>query len=411
MDQLRRRSHLGVAARPLVACAGTVLVAACFAPPTHAATTLSRSGNVITLAGDDAADRISGAGGDSTRKVTFYAPTGSTLTPGPGCRREPGRDRGGHRVLSCGAIARPANPLTLRATLGGGDDILQLAWDTDRHPRLIADGGEGNDEINGTQLADDIQGGPGNDTLSGSQDRDGLKGGPGDDTLFGGADSDALFGEQGRDKLYGDGVEGAADGGGTYAGLDVIDATDFPTDVRGFTAEQILAIGPEADEVSCGPGDQDGATVDASDVVAASCELVTGGGRVPPILDTTPRFPATLTATPRSRYSKATTIHGEPIRLVASSSAGGFVTAKLEISAADRRRFRVPGGRIIAATTTTAVTPQLPVELFMRLNWSQRAALAEMRQIRATLTLTATHGDPSGSLMQTTTTTASIVIR
>ncbi len=379
-------------------------------PSAGATTTISRAGNVLTLTGDGAADQISGAGEHSRTQVTFYAKTDATrLLAGPGCRFLPGRDSGGHRELSCGAIARPANPLTLRATLGGGDDQLQLAWDTDRHPRAIVDGGDGNDKIDGTMLADDLVGGPGDDLIYGWQDRDGLKGGPGQDVLFGGADSDALFGEQGRDNLYGDGVESVS--GTSFAGMDVLDATDYPTDLTGVTAEQIAAITPEADQVSCGPGDRDAAVVDSADTVLPSCEGVSGGGRTPITPETTPLFPATMTVTPRSRFSLRASLRGEPIRFLVNSSAGGFVTAKLEISRGDARRFAVPGGRIIAATTTTAVTPQTPAELFMRLSWKARPALSEQRRVTAKLTVSATHGDPTNTSMQTTTRTTTIELR
>ncbi len=411
--RLQTTPPAGTATRGLLFAGLAVAFTVLAAPTAGATTTLSRAGNTITLTGDAAADDVSGAGEHSRSQVTFYANDSATrLVAGSGCRFLPGRDSGGHRELSCGAIAKPANPLTLKADLGAGDDRLSLAWGTDRHPRLIADGGEGDDKIYGTQLLDLIQGGPGDDMLYGAQDRDGLKGGPGDDILYGDADSDVLAGEQGRDRLYGDGVDTANNRTGWAAGMDVIDSTDYPADVTGYTAEQILAMGPEADEVFCGPGDLDGAAVDALDIVAASCEGVKGGGRTPITPDTSPLFPATMSVTPREVYNRHTSLRGEPIRFTVNSSAGGFVSANLEVSAADARRFGIPRRqRLIGALTTGVILPRQTTELFLRLTWKVRPALSDERRIPATLTVSATHDNATHTAMETTTASTDIVLR
>ncbi|MBJ7471600.1 MAG: hypothetical protein JHD16_09880 [Solirubrobacteraceae bacterium] len=392
--------------------AGVAIAAITLVPSAGAATTFSRSGNVITLTGDDAADHVSSSGERGFSQVTFYTPDDTTrLIAGPGCRFLTTRDREGHRVLTCGAVARPANPLTLRATLGGGDDRLNLAWNTDRHPRAIVDAGDGNDYVTGTMLADDLTGGPGDDRLDGTQDRDSLKGGLGQDVLSGGGDSDALFGEQGRDNLYGDGIADRNNRTGSYAGLDIVDATDYPTDVTNVTPEAIAALTPERDIVACGQGERDAAVVDEADAVQPTCEAVRGGGRTPFVPDVTPVFPATMTVVPREQYRLESSLRGEPIRFVVTPSAGGFVSAKLELSRTDERRFNVPGGRIIGAMVSTAVTPQTPAEMFVRITWKARQALGAQRQVRAKLTVSATHGDATGTSMQTTTRTTNIVLR
>lgn len=379
-------------------------------PSAGATTTLSRSGNTISLTGDAAADDVTA--GRSQVRVTF-APhaDGTVLVAGPGCRTLPRVH--GVREVDCGPIAKPANPLTLKADLGAGNDRLDPAWASDRHPKLIASGGEGNDLIYGTWLADDIDGGPGDDFLVGGPDRDSMKGGAGNDAVFGGADSDAIFGGTGRDQLFGDLEEGAADAELGGAGMDVIDATDAPTadELAAMTPEQILAIAPEADQVDCGQGVGDAAAIDAADTVNATCEGVSGGGHTPITPNTTPVFPATLGVATRATLHRTSALRGGPIRFITTSSAGGYISAKLELSARDARRLHVPGGRMIAGLTPIVTLAGQPTELFMRLNWTARPALLDEHRITAKLTVVAQHDNAAGTGIESTTVTRTIVLR
>jgi Ca2+-binding RTX toxin-like protein len=92
-------------------------------------------------------------------------------------------------------------------------------------PRLIVDGGAGNDAITvqaSGQVDLTIFGGPGNDVITDhGAGNDVLDGGPGNDTLRGGSGSDLLFGGAGSDHLALNGPGGLMAGGpGTdsYAG-------------------------------------------------------------------------------------------------------------------------------------------------------------------------------------------------
>ena len=79
-----------------------------------------------------------------------------------------------------------------------GNDVIEA------NGKLFADGGEGDDEINGTDSADDLRGGVGEDTLYGNGAKDVLKGGDDDDTLYGGVGNDTLKGSDGNDDLFGE---------------------------------------------------------------------------------------------------------------------------------------------------------------------------------------------------------------
>ena len=140
-------------------------------------TTISRSGNVVTIrGGPGASDIVYGAGAYSNG----FVDNAGSLRAGAGCESSaPNR-------LSCG----PANWTKIVATLGGGADH---AGGLIFIPKLIADGGRGNDEISGNAQNDRLSGGPGNDALYGSSGSDTLTGGPGVDLVKGGPGVDTCY--------------------------------------------------------------------------------------------------------------------------------------------------------------------------------------------------------------------------
>jgi Ca2+-binding RTX toxin-like protein len=74
-------------------------------------------------------------------------------------------------------------------------------------------GGNGNDTITGSSVADIIGGAGGRDRLTGGAGNDTLNGGAGRDLLFGGAGNDSLSGGAGRDRLDGGAGDDAMSGG------------------------------------------------------------------------------------------------------------------------------------------------------------------------------------------------------
>ena len=170
------------------------------------------------------------------------------LRAGPGCRRRRG-PRITRVIVTCGAPSQTrVNRVTLRVRLGGGDDTFVAApWD-DVQPRVLVDGGAGNDTIYGSTNSDDIDGGPGDDRFYGLDDVDDLDGGDGADFIVGGAGDDGLVGGAGVDTVYGDELSPTS-----AWGNDLLTAVDF---------------GP-ADRLSCGEG-VDAAVVDVDDVADPS---------------------------------------------------------------------------------------------------------------------------------------------
>ena len=397
-------------ARLLLLCVVVVMLGA--AATADARTTLSRSGNTIRLVGDSASDAITGTGGPNSTTVLFKGRSDSMLRAGRGCHWLPRRRPRVTRDIACGRIARPANPLTLDAKLGAGDDQLNLGgWKSDRHPRAIVDAGPGNDKVIGTILADDIKGGDGDDYLAGRSDIDLVDGGAGNDTVAGDGDSDHVVGGPGVDRLWGDGVNTPAVHPGPWAGGDTLEATDFPSDITGLTPEQLLAFTPKADHVSCGPGPTDIANIDAADSVDGSCEERTGfNPTLPP--DRTPQLPYEQVVGTRSPYKLADLIHGEPLRFLMTPSTTAFIDANVKISSAAARRYGLGRGRnarYLASMRPVVVQTKTAIELFLRIDWPDRPHLRHRHNIHATLTVRGTHDGTSGPVV--TSTRRAIVLR
>lgn len=330
---------------------------------------VARSGNVVTLSSDSRADRVGNAGTDNRRLISFSVERGRVLRAGPGCRRR--RGPGITRVIvTCGAPTQnPVNRVTLKVRLGGGDDTFTAApWD-DVQPRILADGGAGNDTIYGSTNPDDIDGGPGDDMLYGLDDEDNLDGGDGADLLVGGAGDDALTGGPGTDRYFGDELRSTSEWGN-----DLLIAVDG---------------GPET--MSCGEG-VDGAVVDADDAADANCEALSGGQSSPP-RDTVGTLPLTVAIGPLADTpgGLARILRGEPIRLPVTFSAASQIAATLRVSAAEARRLGLPSRERVLADdigTPLTITP-LTINTQMRLRWPVRRYLRDDQRVRATLRIIA----------------------
>ncbi len=341
---------------------------------------VSRSGNTVTLSSDSRGDRVGNAGTDNRRLISFWVARGDVLRAGRGCRRL----RGGavtRVVVTCGApTLNPVNRVTLRVNLGGGDDTFTAApWD-DVQPRIVADGGDGNDTIYGSTNPDDIKGGSGDDMLYGLDDEDNLDGGDGADLLVGGAGDDGLTGGLGVDTFLGDERRATSEWGN----------------------DVVIAVDGGPDSIGCGEG-LDSAVVDADDAADPNCEVLAGGQSSPP-RDTVGSLPLTVTIGPLANTpgGLARILRGEPIRLPITFSAASSIVAKLTVSAAEARRLGLPRRERVLADdmgTPLTITP-LTVNTEMRLRMPVRRYLHDDQRIRATLTILAE--DVNGAVTRAT---------
>jgi hypothetical protein len=200
-----------------------------------ATTTVDRTGDLITVTGDDGPSHLTAPG--YFTEAELQDDNGGAVVASGGCAQVSASH------VDCGAFGAASR---IVVALGGGDDYLK--WATVDVPEQI-DAGAGNDYVEAGAGADTIAGGPGDDDLAGMNGNDTIDGGEGDDSVEGRDGNDTIVGGPGRDTLLGDGSQYYEDGN------DTIDARDG-----------------EVDSVDCAGG-ADQARVDAVDVVSG-CEAV-----------------------------------------------------------------------------------------------------------------------------------------
>lgn len=189
-----------------------------------------------TLAGGAGSDVLYGEGGDDTFDEGAMATGGDVFHGGVG-----------HDVLDYSA--RSAAVTVTADGVAANDGATSEGDDAKADVEEIV-GGDGNDVIAGSPIANVLRGGDGNDTLRGLGGADVLYGDAGNDTLEGG-DGDDVFDEGGE-----------ANGGDTFAGGAGIDAVSY--------AARMAPVTVSIDGVA-----NDGAS--ESDNVATDVERLVGG--------------------------------------------------------------------------------------------------------------------------------------
>ncbi len=115
-------------------------------------------------------------------------------------------------------------------------------------------GGEGHDQLDGTEDGDLVIGFAGDDRLDGLAGDDDLYGGAGDDIMFGGAGDDALYGDGGNDILLAGKGNDVLEGGD---GFDVLVGGRGEDVLRGGEGTDIMVGGADADGFIYGGGGSD----------------------------------------------------------------------------------------------------------------------------------------------------------
>ncbi len=129
------------------------------------------------------------------------------------------------------------------------------------------DGGAGNDTLNGGNGSDVIDGGDGDDTISGSKGGDVIDGGAGVDTINGGDGDDTIAGGSQADIINGD------------DGKDTITGDDGADEIRGGKSADIIDGGTGSDEILGGAGSDDLAGGDGGDIISgqSGTDIMNGG--------------------------------------------------------------------------------------------------------------------------------------
>lgn len=225
----------------------TVLGALAASGNAWAVTTVSRSGNVITITGGAEANYVDQPSSGDSGPLLYSDPAG--INYGPGCA-----DNHTGNTVVCGNLG-PG--LVTNVSLGAGDDTFRPEATITTSPRLVVDLGPGNDTTWGSAHDDVLNGGDGNDRINGRGGNDTIDGGAGQDQLSGAGGDDTVIGGPGRDSLFGDG-----------------EFTAF-----NYGNDTLRAHDGEVDALSCSFG-ADVAEADPTDVfdVLGDCEQVDRSG-------------------------------------------------------------------------------------------------------------------------------------
>jgi hypothetical protein len=349
-----------------------------------AATTVTRSGNVVTITGGDEVNYVDQPGYGDTGPLLYSDPNGIYF--GAGCV-----DAGTGNTVQCGNLG-PG--LVAQISLGGGDDTLRPDATLTTAPRLVVDLGPGNDTMWGSAHADEIDAGPGDDDVNGRGGNDVIDGGAGNDRLSGGAADDTITGGPGRDSLFGDG--------------------DFAIGYWGN--DTLLARDGEIDALSCSVG-ADSAVADPLDTfdVRGDCERLdagdsggggpsggggggpSGGGGGGP---SGGALSVSIDGAPKGTLRLKRLAAGRPLKFTASFSVPCSALAALRVSAREARRRKLAKRQVILAQFAAGVPEAGTYEAKLKVKRRYRAKLRRAKKVAATIKLSCTA--PDGKTVRST---------
>lgn len=139
-----------------------------------------------------------------------------------------------------------------------GSDLAEVIWGDDGDDVLYGNGGD--DILSGGNGFDELFGGDGRDTLYGNGGNDLILGGQGRDTIFGSEGYDEIYGDDGRDVLSGDGGNDYISGGNGGdrisggGGNDEIDGGARVDVIEGGGGNDLIEGGGGADRIDGGTG-------------------------------------------------------------------------------------------------------------------------------------------------------------
>ena len=160
---------------------------------------------------------------------------------------------GGWSDLDVGGTSQKSKLSFLNNTYARGHVFNALQFQDDSRSLIEnANGGSGDDEVQGNSAANLLLGGLGNDTLKGKSGNDSLAGNDGEDLLRGGKGDDELSGDSGDDIVYGGLGNDTAFGG---LGNDTLKGKDGNDFLAGNDGDDLLRGGKGDDELSGDSGD------------------------------------------------------------------------------------------------------------------------------------------------------------
>ena len=341
-----------------VACL-TILLAVGLSADALAVTTVSRSGNTITITGGDEVNYVDQ--GDSYGAVLYTDPAGINF--GAGCTDA------GSNTVNCGD---PGPGLVAEVSLGGGDDTFRPNAVQTTFPKLNVDLGAGNDTMWGSALNDTLKGGAGDDTIIGRGGNDTIDGGDGRDRLSGADGDDTISGGPGMDSMFGD---------GEY------------TSLGGYGNDSLLARDGEIDALSCGFG-ADSVSADAADTfdVLGDCEQrdIAAAGAPPPTRGTGGTLAVTVGAP--NALKLGALLSGRALSFRVTLTGACRATAGLVLRKAEAKRLKVGKKDTVIAADVADVPQAGAFPALLKVTKAFRAKLRKAKKITAYLVVVCEDG-------------------
>ena len=325
-------------------------------------TTVSRSGNTITITGGDEVNFVTQPVSGSPGPLRYRDAAG--LNFGAGCIDV------GDFTTQCGDLG-PG--LVANVSLGGGDDTFEPDAVVNTSPVVVADLGAGNDTSNGSAGNDTINGGDGNDVINGRGGGDAIDGGAGNDRLTGSNGDDTIVGGPGIDSLFGDG--------------------EF-TNPAGYGNDTLKAQDGEVDRLSCEFG-ADSAFADAGDTfdVLGDCESRTIGAATPPP-GTAPGALNVGMSPPRAPKLGAL-LSGRTLRFRFTVSAPCRAKAGIVVRKAEARRVKLGTKDIVIGGAAAAVPSAGTYPATLGIARKYRSKLRRAARVTVFVVVTCTAADRS----------------
>lgn len=326
-------------------------------------TTVSRSGNTITITGGDEVNVVTQPSVGSPGPLRYRDAAG--LNFGAGCIDV------GDFTTQCGDLG-PG--LVANVSLGGGDDTFQPDAVINTSPVVVVDLGAGNDTSNGSPGADTINGGDGNDNVNGRGGGDTIDGGAGNDRLSGADGDDTITGGPGVDSLFGDG--------------------EF-TSLSGYGNDTLKAQDGEIDRLSCEFG-ADTAFADAGDTfdVLGDCEARTIGAATP--------APGALDVglgAPKAPKLGAL-LSGAALKFRFTVSAPCRGTAGIVVRKAEAKRVKLAAKTIVIAGASAALSSAGTYPATLRIAKKFRSKLRGAARLTAFVVVACTAGGSTDSAVR-----------
>lgn len=314
-----------------------------------------------TMQGFEGTDELHGEGGDDSVSGGKEEPetnVADIVDGGPGLDSIPDVDADYNRGYD-DDVSVTLDGVANDGEAGENDNVIAVEQLLISANRATIVGSEAAEQFTVDANSSSVKGMGGNDRLIAWDGADALEGGDGDDFLVGGFGNDVLDGGAGVDQFNGDRTE---------------------SNVIAIGNDQIRARDGNAEQIDCGIG-SDTAEVDATDVVAATCESVDRPQIVKPPDPLVPLVPGDPVVGGKRRIK---TVARDGLLVTIACPAACGVTAELRVSRQVARKLKLGRSRVLARGKGS-VAAKADVRVRVKVVRKARRLFAKQRRIKVRL--------------------------